>query len=35
MNYRSAMIYGQFEALVEEDKAVSLAFFLDRMLPGR
>lgn len=35
MNYRSAMIYGQFEVLAEEDKAASMAFFLDRMLPGR
>lgn len=35
MNYRSAMIYGTFEKVADEDKAASLAAFMDSLVPGR
>lgn len=35
MNYRSAMIYGTFEVLDAEQKAASMAAFMDRIAPGR
>ncbi|WMW79694.1 pyridoxamine 5'-phosphate oxidase family protein [Undibacterium cyanobacteriorum] len=35
MNYRSAMIYGSFEVVPSEQKAASLAHFLESLVPGR
>lgn len=35
MNYRSAVIYGRFEAVGEEEKTATLATFIDRLAPGR
>lgn len=35
MNYRSAMIYGSFMVVPEEDKAASMAAFMEKIAPGR
>lgn len=36
MNYRSAMVYGQFEVVADEaTKRASLAAFMDKIAPGR
>ncbi len=36
MNYRSAVIYGQFEAVdIEADKRAAMATFIDKVAPGR
>ncbi|WP_010094858.1 pyridoxamine 5'-phosphate oxidase family protein [Burkholderia ubonensis] len=35
MNYRSAMIYGAFDAVEGEAKAAALETFLERLAPGR
>lgn len=35
MNYRSAVIYGAFEAVPDERKAAALDAFLERIAPGR
>jgi nitroimidazol reductase NimA-like FMN-containing flavoprotein (pyridoxamine 5'-phosphate oxidase superfamily) len=35
MNYRSAMIYGRFEKVADEDKAATLAAFMESLVPGR
>lgn len=35
MNYRSAMIYGRFEAVGESAKRQALADFMDHLAPGR
>ena len=35
MNYRSAMIYGTFERVPEEEKRASLAAFMDKIALGR
>lgn len=35
MNYRSAMIYGVFEVLGSEQKAESMAAFMEKIAPGR
>lgn len=35
MNYRSVVIYGQFETVPQALKAASLAAFMDRLAPGR
>jgi nitroimidazol reductase NimA-like FMN-containing flavoprotein (pyridoxamine 5'-phosphate oxidase superfamily) len=36
MNYRSAVIYGQFEAVeIEADKRAAMAAFMDKVAPGR
>ena len=35
MNYRSAVIYGSFEALPEDEKAAALEVFLEQLAPGR
>jgi hypothetical protein len=35
MNYRSAVIYGRFEAVPESLKAQALADFMERLAPGR
>lgn len=35
MNYRSAVIYGRFELVAEEEKTAALAAFIDRLAPGR
>jgi nitroimidazol reductase NimA-like FMN-containing flavoprotein (pyridoxamine 5'-phosphate oxidase superfamily) len=35
MNYRSAVIYGRFEAVDGDDKRVALEAFMEKILPGR
>jgi nitroimidazol reductase NimA-like FMN-containing flavoprotein (pyridoxamine 5'-phosphate oxidase superfamily) len=35
MNYRSAMIYGAFERVAEEEKRASMAAFMDKIALGR
>ena len=35
MNYRSAMIYGRFEKVADDDKAATLATFMESLVPGR
>jgi nitroimidazol reductase NimA-like FMN-containing flavoprotein (pyridoxamine 5'-phosphate oxidase superfamily) len=35
MNYRSAMIYGRFEAVDEAGKRTALAAFMEHLAPGR
>ncbi|MBT0570289.1 pyridoxamine 5'-phosphate oxidase family protein [Curvibacter sp. CHRR-16] len=35
MNYRSAMVYGRFEAVAEEGKAPALDAFMHHIAPGR
>ncbi|MES2263540.1 MAG: pyridoxamine 5'-phosphate oxidase family protein [Pseudomonadota bacterium] len=35
MNYRSAMVYGQFEQVAEEGKRASMEAFMDKLAPGR
>ncbi len=35
MNYRSAMIYGSFEVVPEEEKADSMVAFMEKIAPGR
>lgn len=35
MNYRSAMIYGSFEVVPDEEKADSMTAFMEKIAPGR
>ncbi|GAB2880398.1 pyridoxamine 5'-phosphate oxidase family protein [Pseudoduganella ginsengisoli] len=35
MNYRSAMIYGRFEKVPDDDKPATLATFMESLVPGR
>lgn len=35
MNYRSAMIYGRFEKVADDDKAATLEAFMESLVPGR
>jgi nitroimidazol reductase NimA-like FMN-containing flavoprotein (pyridoxamine 5'-phosphate oxidase superfamily) len=35
MNYRSAVIYGRFEAVAEEGKRAAMEAFMEKILPGR
>lgn len=35
MNYRSAMIYGSFEVVPDEEKADSMVAFMEKIAPGR
>jgi nitroimidazol reductase NimA-like FMN-containing flavoprotein (pyridoxamine 5'-phosphate oxidase superfamily) len=35
MNYRSAMVYGRFEAIGEEAKRAAMEAFMERLAPGR
>lgn len=35
MNYRSAMIYGSFAVVPEEDKAEAMSAFMEKIAPGR